>query len=186
MKAAEPLQGNHCMAVINRFFVLSIVAFALTACAQHSTNIKHGVSFDPDRCKPGSSDPDILALSQAACHVAVAGPGLQLLDTRTHLRLSLSSDTTRQEKTSLFISPDIPQTFLGPLEFSAFYSRGLAELKGKTGCVGVLESGHAAIEQERGQRSLRYDLTFRLVSPRGWKDDCAPLHHVAGSTRIDR
>lgn len=173
------------MAVIGKSLAAQLILMCLAACSHHSTSIRQGVSVDEINCKPTSTDLKVLAGSQAGCHTAIAGTGFQVLDNSVHRRPSMSSDTTRRESTSVFVSSDVSSTFTGPLQFNAFYSRGLFDLRGKSGCVGVLESGSAAIEEERGRRTLRYDLNFRLVSPHGWKDDCAAAHHVTGSARLD-
>ncbi|MDN5939250.1 MAG: hypothetical protein L0H83_11385, partial [Salinisphaera sp.] len=72
----------------------------------------------------------------------------------------------------------------GPVRFDAFYSQGLFDLTGKTGCVGVLEDGSVEIEKSSKKTIMNYSLRFRLVSPLGWPEDCKASHRMTGFVEL--
>jgi hypothetical protein len=70
------------------------------------------------------------------------------------------------------------------VRFDAFYSRGLTDLTGKTGCIGILDEGSAKIEKATKKNVLIYSLRFRLVSPLGWPEDCKEPRQVNGAIEL--
>lgn len=168
------------VAKVSHFVVLAIF-LGLVGCSHSSISIKKSVGFDHIACQPASAVPEVAAKSQAECHVAVAGSGIQILISKVERKISLSSDTTRRELTSIYIHSEAGQLETGDVDFEAFYSRGLFDLTGKTGCIGVLKDGDVKVEPRRGQRIVSYDLTFKLVSPLGWPDECKSDYRAIGS-----
>lgn len=172
------------VAVQNKAILLAVVTACVTACNSGSVNVKVGVIPDAANCHPKSASDNEIAKSQMACHQGVAGNGVQVLLSNTIRRVSVRSDTTERELTSIFIQPASAVREAGPVRFNAFYSKGLFDLTGKTGCVGILEEGSAAIERSADKTMLNYSLHFRLVSPLGWPEDCKEPHRMTGAVEL--
>jgi hypothetical protein len=160
------------------------VGFFLVGCNSTSVNVKRGVIPDATSCRPTSAIGTEIAKSQMACHQGVAGDGVQVLLSNTNRRVSVRSDTAEREMTSIFIRPASAISEAGHVRFDAFYSQGLFDLRGKTGCVGVLEDGTAEIKKSAKKTILNYSLQFRLVSPLGWPEDCKEPHRIAGAVEL--
>ncbi|MEA5124974.1 hypothetical protein [Xanthomonas floridensis] len=175
------------MTVMSRaFFAVIAVIGVISLCGCNSTksNIRVGVVLDEMRCKPNSKIHSEIAEAQSACHQAVNGDGIQLIVSKTSRSPSLHSDTVARELTSIFIQPASAVSHVGPVKFEAFYSQGLFDLLGKTGCVGVLESGFVEIKKPSKKFIINYFLRFGLVSPLGWPEDCKESREISGSTEI--
>jgi hypothetical protein len=158
----------------------------LIACSTSAVRIVEHVVPDASKCQPSSSNAAEIAKSQSACHQGITGDGLQVLLSTIKRAPSLSSDTTQQALTSIYLYPaGASGSSSTPVEFDAFYSRGLGGLTGKTGCVGILEDGYARIEQSKGERVLNFRLNFRLVSPLGWKQDCREPYFASGIVDLE-
>ncbi len=160
--------------------VMLMMSILLASCVSSTVNIIKGVTPDYVNCRPYSTIPDELKKSQAACHHGVAGDGTQIVFKKTTRYLSVYSDTTHKQVASIFVRPlrdmEVPMS----LEFDAFYSRGLAELAGNSGCVGTLEGGEVRVEHNTNGLLLIYDLHFELVSPLGWLQDCKDSFRFKG------
>lgn len=172
------------MAAQNKFLVCFLAGVWLTGCNSASVNIKEGVIPNAADCRPDSTTGAGIAKSQMACHQGVSGDGVQVLISSTFRRATVRSDSTERELTSIFIRPAGAVREIGPVNFEAFYSRGLFDLTGKTGCVGVLKDGTAVIEKSAKKSVLNYSLRFNLVSPLGWPEDCKELHQITGKVEL--
>jgi hypothetical protein len=156
----------------------------LAACNSTSVNLRTGEIPNATNCRPTSAIADEIAGSQMACHQGIAGDGVQVLISNANRRASVRSDKAEREMTSIFIRPASAIGEAGPVRFDAFYSQGLFDLRGKTGCVGVLEDGTAEIKKSANTTTLHYKLQFRLVSPLGWPEDCKEPHRIAGAVEL--
>lgn len=152
----------------------------LGGCSSSTIKIMRGFVPDYANCKLTSSTVGDLSAAQSACHRGVSGDGLQVLISTTERKLSIGSDTTQRELTSIFLYPADAAGIAGSVRFDAFYSRGSYELTGKTGCVGIFESGDAYIFMDKSKPILNYNLNFTLVSPLGWKQDCHGIYKTSG------
>lgn len=172
------------MAANNIVIMVFVASAALVGCSSASTNIKNGVVPNITDCRINSTISSEIAKSQMLCHQGLSGDGVQVLLSRVTRDFSVSSDTTNRELTSIFIQPANAIHKSGPIKFDAYYSRGLFDLTGKAGCVGVLEDGEAEIDGSGEKRKLKYSLRFKLVSPLGWPDDCKEAHSINGSIEL--
>ncbi|CAD1786074.1 MULTISPECIES: hypothetical protein [Xanthomonas] len=172
------------MTAMSRALFAIISVISLCGCNSTKSNIRAGVVLDEMRCKPRSKIRSEIAEAQSACHQAVDGDGIQLIVSKASRSPSLHSDTVGREVTSIFIQPASAVSHVGPVKFEAFYSQGLFDLLGKTGCVGVLESGSVEIKKPSKRFIINYFLRFGLVSPLGWSEDCKGSREVSGSEEI--
>lgn len=172
------------MTAQNKIFLCLVILTCLAGCNSTSINVRNGVIPDAANCRPNSKINGEIAKSQKACHQGISGDGVQVLISNTIMGASMHSDTTEREMTSIFIKPASSVHEVGPTQFEAFYSQGLFDLLGKTGCVGIIEDGSADIKRAKNNTILNYSLRFRLVSPLGWPDDCKVPHEVTGSVKL--
>lgn len=170
---------------IKVIFLLT-ASICATSCNSASINVKSGLVPDATNCRPRSIVSAEIAKSQMACHQGVSGDGVQVLLSNTTRRASMRSDTAKRELTSIFIQPAGSAREVGPVRFDAFYSQGLVDLTGKTGCVGVLEDGFARVEKVARKSVLTYSMRFRLVSPLGWQEDCKEPRQISGSVELSK
>ena len=160
---------------------VSSIAVICTGCDDGTKTISHVVESDGS-CQPMSSLVDKLEVSQLGCHEGKPGDGVQFIVSSSQSKVSLESDTRQRQLLSIFVKPASILQTSGSIPFTAYYSSGQYELRGKTGCVGVLESGTVRVEP--GERTLFYSLKFRLVSPLGWKGDCDAEHIAEGRIEL--
>ncbi|MEA9579780.1 hypothetical protein VC218_12985 [Xanthomonas nasturtii] len=183
-KLARTKWGRGFMNMRNKVNLFIIGSACLAGCSSTSLNVRNGVIADADNCRPSSKLSAEIARSQMACHQGISGDGVQVIIAKTNRLASTNSDTTQREMVSIFIQPAGAVSHLGPVKFNAFYSSGLFDFLGKTGCVGVLEDGSVDIKNSLNNATLTYALKFKLISPLGWLDDCKGYREVAGSTKI--
>lgn len=172
------------MIVKKKVFVCLLVGASLTGCSNTSINVKEGVILNVADCHPDSIASAEVAKSQMACHQGVAGDGIQVLISSTFRRVTMRSDSVERELVSIFIQPTGAIREVGPVNFEAFYSRGLFDLTGKTGCVGVFRDGTVVIKKSAKKYILNYNLRFNLVSPLSWPEDCKELHQITGKVEL--
>lgn len=173
------------VAAHNKFLTCFFVGVWMTGCSSTSVNTKEGVIPNAADCRPDSTVGKEVAKSQMACHQGISGDGVQVLISSAFRQATMRSDSTERELTSIFIRPaGAVREISGPVNFEAFYSRGLFDLTGKTGCVGVLRDGTAVIEKSAKKSVLNYSLRFNLVSPLGWAEDCEELHQISGKIEL--
>lgn len=161
-----------------------LVTLCLVGCKSSSVKIFNGVIPDVENCRPKSSTDTEVAKSQLSCHQGISGDGRHVLISNTTTRFAVHSDSKERELVSIFFRPYGASLKPGPVEFDAYYSQGLFELRGKNGCVGILETGQAEIRNSGKKSVLSYSLEFRLVSPLGWKEDCKEPYRVSGSVDL--
>lgn len=137
---------------------------------------------DPAKCKPESQDHEVLKKAQLACHRGVQGDAVHVLITKTWGHVAHLSDSERRELISIYFDPRT--TTKTEVAFRAFYSSGEYELRGKSGCIGILESGKVNVKVVGLTREVRYSLRFRLKSPLGWKDECDDAIERTGLVKI--
>lgn len=165
--------------------IICLMALAfLAGCNSTSLNVKNDVVPNVVSCRPTSTIASEIASSQIGCHQGAIGNGVQVLISSTTRTASMHSDATEREMTSIFIQPASAVHEVGPTKFKAFYSKGLFDLTGKSGCVGILEDGSVNISKSARNTTLNYNLQFRLVSPLGWPEDCKAPRKIAGSVDL--
>jgi len=172
------------MTARNKKLICLVTLTFLAGCNSTSLNVKNDVVPDAVNCRPTSTIAGEIASSQIGCHQGVSGNGVQVLISNTTRVASMHSDATEREMTSIFIQPASSAHEVGPTKFEAFYSKGLFDLTGKSGCVGILEDGSVDIKKSARNTILNYNLQFRLVSPLGWPEDCKTPRKIAGSVDL--
>lgn len=177
-------QEAKAVAAHGKFLACFLTGVWLSGCSSTSVNIKEGVVPNSADCRPDSTASTEIAKSQMACHQGVAGDGVQVIISSTVRRATIRSDSTQRELTSIFIQPVGAIHKIGPVDFEAFYSRGLFDLTGKTGCVGVLKDGTVLIEKVAKKSVLSYSLRFKLISPLDWPEDCKDVHQITGKVDL--
>lgn len=174
------------MAARSELLIGAASVFLLAGCQSTVVHVRTDLVPDKQSCHIETESPDELAKSQRGCHVGVPGDGVQILVSGSTRQVSVYSDATKRELLSIYVRPASAVRVPGPVSVDAFYSTGLADLTGKTGCVGVDEKSKARVEQRKGQMFLTYDLWFRLKSPLGWKTECDRSHHVTGMVKLPK
>jgi hypothetical protein len=183
-KLPRKISKAKAMTAQNKIFLHLIILTCLAGCNSTSMNVRNGVIPDAASCRPNSKINSEISESQKACHQGISGNGVQVLISNATRAASMHSDTTEREMTSIFIRPASAVHEVGATKFEAFYSQGLFDLLGKTGCVGVLEGGSVEIKKPSKNTILNYKLRFRLVSPLGWLDDCKVPREITGSVEL--